>query len=201
MRTSRTSILLLVLICLITASSYAQDTAARSDGWRFGIFSQGGSGLHARTDVQMLSIAGFRFGHVIGKPFGPTHLRTSFELNAEIIPYQRFYWNNSPVINGFAANPVILKWTFIGDGKQRDAPFILATGGLVVTGTNLPPGDTNTLNFTPGFGCGVHVFTTPSQAITADLRAIHISNATLGNHNPGVNASLQMSVGYTWFKR
>jgi len=36
--------------------------------------------------------------------------------------------------------------------------------------------------------------------ITWTLRVVHISSASLGNHNPGVNASVQASLGYTWFK-
>ena len=26
----------------------------------------------------------------------------------------------------------------------------------------------------------------------------HLSNASIGNHNPGINASLQFMLGYTW---
>ena len=170
-------------------------------GWRFGVFTQGGSGVNARRDVQMWSTAGFRVGRVIGKPFGGGATRTEFEMGSEIIPLQRFFWNDKQTINGFAANPVILKWTFIGEGQRRVIPFALVCGGLIVTSTNLPPGDTNTLNFTPGFGFGAHFRTKPGQAVTADVRAIHISNASLGHHNPGVNASVQMSIGYTWFKK
>jgi hypothetical protein len=29
---------------------------------------------------------------------------------------------------------------------------------------------------------------------------VHISSSSLGDHNPGVNASLQIQVGYTFWK-
>lgn len=201
MRLLRSTILLLILTCLPLSSALAQELDRAGGGrWNLGVFSQGGSGLNARKDVQMWSTAGFRAGYRIGHPFGRGSFRTTFEMNAEVIPLEQFYWMDNATINGFAANPVILKWSFVGTPQRRITPFFLMTGGLVVTNKNFPPGDTNTLNFTPGFGFGAHFFTKPRQAITADVRAIHISNATLGNHNPGVNASLQMSIGYTWFK-
>jgi hypothetical protein len=46
----------------------------------------------------------------------------------------------------------------------------------------------------------MHIFLKPGRALTWTLRAVHISSASLGNHNPGVNASVQASLGYTWFK-
>jgi lipid A 3-O-deacylase len=31
--------------------------------------------------------------------------------------------------------------------------------------------------------------------------AVHISSASLGDKNPGVNASVQFQIGYTWWSR
>ena len=40
----------------------------------------------------------------------------------------------------------------------------------------------------------------PRRSIDFALNAEHISSASLGDRNPGVNASLQMQIGYTWWK-
>jgi hypothetical protein len=32
------------------------------------------------------------------------------------------------------------------------------------------------------------------------VHVTHISNASIADHNPGINATMQFRVGYTWFK-
>jgi hypothetical protein len=32
------------------------------------------------------------------------------------------------------------------------------------------------------------------------MKVIHISNASLGDHNPGLNFTFQFSAGYSWWK-
>jgi hypothetical protein len=66
--------------------------------------------------------------------------------------------------------------------------------------TNGPNGETSVWNFTPQFGVGAHYFTRPNRSIDFSANAIHISSASLGDRNPGVNASVQFSIGYTWWK-
>jgi hypothetical protein len=48
---------------------------------------------------------------------------------------------------------------------------------------------------------GLNYFLRPGRSVNIDLRANHLSNASLGAHNPGVNSSLQISMGYDWWKR
>jgi hypothetical protein len=62
------------------------------------------------------------------------------------------------------------------------------------------PGGTSVWNFSPQGGGGVHWFTGSKRSIDLGLNAVHISSASLGDRNPGVNASLQVQVGYTWWK-
>jgi hypothetical protein len=49
-------------------------------------------------------------------------------------------------------------------------------------------------------GVGFHYFLRPRRSIDFSANAVHISSASLGDKNPGVNASVQFSVGYTWWK-
>jgi hypothetical protein len=63
-----------------------------------------------------------------------------------------------------------------------------------------PNADASVWNFTPQGGVGVHYFIHPRRSIDFAAKGIHISSASLGDRNPGVNASVQFSLGYTWWK-
>ncbi len=63
-----------------------------------------------------------------------------------------------------------------------------------------PNADASVWNFTPQGGIGVRYFINPRRSIDFGANGIHISSASLGDRNPGVNASVQFSLGYTWWK-
>lgn len=114
---------------------------------------------------------------------------------------------------GVSVTPIILRWNFTHG--TRWMPWVQGAGGVLWTNHKYPaygntnpadpnqtgPGsDTSVWNFTPQFGVGVHRFTKPGQSVDFSANAIHLSSASLGDRNPGVNASVQFSVGYTWWK-
>jgi len=87
---------------------------------------------------------------------------------------------------------------------------VQGAGGLVYTTHKFPPdvlvqhgqpGGTSVWNFTPQFGFGLHYFVCPGRSINFAANAIHISSASLGDRNPGVNASVQFQIGYTFWTR
>jgi hypothetical protein len=117
--------------------------------------------------------------------------------------------------------PIILRWNFAG--TRRFAPWVQGAGGVLWTnhkypafgglpinanggfsystlGDNGPNDDTSVWNFTPQFGVGVHYFTCARRSIDLGANAIHISSASLGDKNPGINASVQFTLGYSWWK-
>jgi lipid A 3-O-deacylase len=113
---------------------------------------------------------------------------------------------------GVSITPIILRWNFAGG--RRITPWVQGAGGLLWTnhkfpafgspvlniGNDGPNTDTSVWNFTPQGGIGVHYFVTPMHSIDFGANAVHISSASLGDKNPGVNASVQFSVGCTWWK-
>jgi len=113
---------------------------------------------------------------------------------------------------GASVTPIILRWNFATHGKIT--PWFQGAGGVLWTNhkypaygdttvnlqTNGPYGDASVWNFTPQGGVGLHYFTHPDRSIDFSANAVHISSASLGDRNPGVNVSLQFSVGYTWWK-
>ena len=61
-------------------------------------------------------------------------------------------------------------------------------------------GGTSVWNFSPQGGGGIHYFIRPKRSIDLGVNGVHISSASLGDRNPGVNASIQIQVGYTFWK-
>jgi hypothetical protein len=122
---------------------------------------------------------------------------------------------------GISITPIVLRWNFAGTG--RFAPWMQGAGGLVWTDHKYPPfggpplaptgtslitpfgnnaanDDTSVWNFTPQFGVGMHYFLHRDRSIDLGANAIHISSASLGDKNPGVNASVQFTLGYSWWR-
>ncbi len=112
--------------------------------------------------------------------------------------------------NGISITPVILRWDLTNlNTHGRLLPFVQGAGGLIWTNHKFPPvgpfsapshQGTSVWNFTPQFGVGFQYFVKPKRSITLNANAVHISNASLGDANPGVNASVQFQLGYSWWK-
>lgn len=196
--------------------------------WEWGAFFQGGVGVGDRSDFKFTS-AGVRLGKVLTDQHLPGLLRGQFEYSGEIMPYWQAFTPaphlqeyeyvfdgqtgkiQEPVgggtYTGVSITPIILRWNF--KPGAHFAPFIQGAGGLIYTTHKFPPdilvthgepGGTSVWNFTPQAGIGFHYFVKPHQSITFNANAVHISSASLGDRNPGVNASMQFQIGYTWWK-
>jgi lipid A 3-O-deacylase len=113
---------------------------------------------------------------------------------------------------GVSVTPIILRWNFTGTRKMSF--WAQAAGGSLWTnhkypafgsptlnlGNDGPNTDASVWNFTPQGGVGLHYFIKPRRSIDFGANAIHISSASLGDKNPGVNASVQFTLGYSWWK-
>jgi hypothetical protein len=114
--------------------------------------------------------------------------------------------------SGVSVTPIILRWNMIG--SRKISPWVQGAGGMVWTNHKYPAfggppynlnndgrnSDTSIWNFTPQFGVGAHFFVSPRRSVDFGANAIHISSSSLGDKNPGINASVQFSIGYTWWK-
>jgi lipid A 3-O-deacylase len=109
---------------------------------------------------------------------------------------------------GLSVTPVILRWNFLTPSK-RIQPWFQGAGGLIYTTHKYPPdvlfphglpGGTSVWNFSPQGGVGIHWFTRPKRSVDLAVNAVHISSASLGDRNPGINALVQIQAGYTWWK-
>ncbi len=114
--------------------------------------------------------------------------------------------------SGVTVTPIILRWNFAG--TRRITPWAQAAGGVLWTnhkfpafgsavlnlGNDGPNTDASVWNFTPQAGIGLHYFLSPTRSIDLGANAVHISSASLGDKNPGVNATIQFSIGYSWWR-
>jgi lipid A 3-O-deacylase len=196
--------------------------------WEYGVFVNGGVGTGDRADYKFLW-AGLHAGKVLTNPYGKSLLRGQFEVAAEFIPLWQAYtpkylrancyqqpggpltcsglFPTGGTYTGVSVTPLILRWNL--DRGRRFRPWIQGAGGLIWTNHKFPPIGpypvpnhlgTSVFNYTPQFGIGAHYFIKPRQSISFSANAVHISNASMGDANPGVNASVQFSIGYTWWK-
>ncbi len=204
------------------------DSLLAGKPWEYGAFVNGGVGTGNR-DTYKFFWAGLHAGKVLTDPIGKGILRGQFELAADIIPLWQAYtpkylrancyqqpggpltcsnlFPTGGTYTGVSITPDILRWNLRSRG--RFSPWIQGAGGLIWTDHKFPPVGpypipkhlgTSVFNYTPQFGLGVHYFIGPRQSITFAANAVHISNASMGDSNPGVNASVQLSIGYSWWK-
>jgi lipid A 3-O-deacylase len=193
--------------------------------WELGPFVNGGTGLIDRTDYQFLSL-GFQAGKTLTPILHAGPLTGQFEFGANIMPLWQAYTPDPHTIiatsggvnyteqvgggtfTGFSITPVIFRWN-LATPTRRFTPWLQAAGGFIYTDHKFPPsievpkgtpGGTSVFNFSPQGGVGFHYFTKPRHSIDFGVNAVHISSASLGDKNPGVNASLQVQVGYSWWK-
>lgn len=109
---------------------------------------------------------------------------------------------------GVSMTPVILRWNF-AHSSHRFQPWFQGAGGLIYTAHKFPPdvlvphgvpGGTSVWNFAPQGGFGFHYFQSRRRSVDFQVNAVHISSASLGDKNPGVNASIWVQVGYTFWR-
>jgi lipid A 3-O-deacylase len=197
--------------------------------WNWGAFFDGGFSARVTPSSTYLS-AGARAGKVISPPWGPGLLRGQFEYSAEIMPWWQGHtatfersnltatsdpdiaaasgpYKTGGAYNGISVTPVVLRWDL--RGGRRIMPFVQGAGGMIWTNHKFPPvgplpapghQGTSVWNFTPQFGVGFQYFLKPRRSITFNANAVHISNASLGDANPGVNSTVQFQIGYSWWK-
>ncbi|HKF52216.1 MAG TPA: acyloxyacyl hydrolase [Candidatus Acidoferrales bacterium] len=188
-----------VMLFSIAAASNAQSLPEQSlsrGAWELQPFIGGGTGL-GHADTTQFLIAGGRVGKIITGDHLHGWARGNFEFAADFMP---LYLVMQPggAVYGASFKPVIFQWNFTS-GKKID-PYALIAGGILFTTSNVPPGNTSYVNFTSQGALGFRFFKRPKRSWNFEIQAVHHSNASLGHLNPGLNASLLFTLGYSWFK-
>lgn len=212
MNTKRVLCGLVVLLAVgLAGVASADDFPLHKGATEIGVFASGGSGVGKADTFQMIN-SGVRFGRVLTGERGSGWRRGNFEYAFDILPFYYFmqdqYLCATQACNtiltkrqnvyGASMTPIILKWNFTS--SKRVVPFAAAEGGVVFTTQNVPSGDTSSVNFTPGGAFGVQWLRGNRSSFSVSGHATHISNASLGNRNPGMNATVWLRLGYQWWR-
>lgn len=190
---------ILVAACGIFFACFSAPAHAQQgpdvDGNELQIWTGGGHGTNGRTQHTTVWNLGFRYGWVLSEPRGPGFLRGRLEYAVDAVPAYIVVQPTNTVY-GAAINPVGLVWNL--DTHGRVVPYVELGGGVLFTSAQVPSGTTR-VNFTTDGALGLR-FLRKRATWSADLRFMHISNASLAQVNPGIN-TLQLRVGVGWFTR
>ena len=185
------------------------------DGFKFAMV-----GVHAGKVLYKNNTTGFRAGNFEYAmelfPYWQSFTPKFQRANCETLPSGEVgctpLYTVGGTFSGVTFTPIILRWNFAGSRKIK--PWAQAAGGLLWTNHKYPAfgspilnlqndgpnTDASVWNFTPQGGVGIHYFVAPGRSIDFGANAVHISSASLGDRNPGVNASVQFSIGYSFWK-
>jgi hypothetical protein len=165
----------------------------RHPGWSEGVFVGGGTTVVSSPAGENF-VLGARIARIMTNELGSGIFRGTFELGFDVIPLDEYWVNGGQYAGGI--DPIMWKWNFTSG--QKLSPYAAIVGGAVFSAHNLPPGDTSQVNFTSGMEIGAQIFRKGPNSWNVSVKAYHLSNASLGNKNPGLNANVQVMLGYTW---
>lgn len=226
---SRSSLVFLLLLCglQVSVSLFAQsDSPALLFSQRpieAGIFGGLGTAVNDRIYGEgpsahahlNLANAGLRFGKVLTMSHGPRWLKSQFEWSAEFMPFWLASYPHQVLtlhepngvtgsnsyfgydIRGVTFTPAQLRFNFAARG--RFAPWAQIACGVLWTRNDFPSAQTSDVNFTPQLGLGTHLFVRPRRSLDFAVNAVHISNGNTANQNPGVNVTIQASIGFSFW--
>jgi lipid A 3-O-deacylase len=190
-------ILLWFLVCgsfvIGGASAVRAQAGPEKGGHELELWTGGGHGTNGITSNTVVWNAGARYGWVLTGPHGPGFLRGKFEYAVDVVPVFLVFRPASTAY-GVALDPIALKWNF--DTYRRMTPYVQADGGVLFTSSQVPQ-DTSHVNFTPSGALGMHILGRKFNW-SAEVRFMHISNASLSSPNPGIN-TLQLRLGVGLF--
>jgi len=182
------------MLMLVTTSLQAQLGPERG-ATEVQIWTSGGHSVPGGRGDTSIWNAGLRYGWVLTNAHLPGFLKGRFEYAIDAVPaYLIFQPRNTAY--GIGVNPLNLKWNFVRHGRL--SPYLELSGGTLFTTSKVPPG-TSGVNFASGAALGAH-FLGAKRAWAIEARYLHISNAGLGDLNPGVN-TFQVRLGIGKFHR
>jgi lipid A 3-O-deacylase len=187
--------LVLLLLCCAFASAEAFNNAFDKGTWDIRLWGGGGGVLHgSRKDTQVL-ISGLGFGKHLTHIHGSGVFRGSFEYAVEVITLFLVFQQTTRTA-GFSFTPLLMKWDCLRTNGQPRM-FLEVGAGMAFTSSQVPIGASR-FNFTPQTGIGFYFGSRTNRAASLELKYIHISNAGLYRHNPGIN-TVDILLGFHWF--
>ena len=180
---------ILLLLVVASGASYGQSIGQGAN--EIQVWTSGGHSVSGGRGDTGIWNAGLRYGWVLTGPHGPGFFAGRFEYAIDAVPVYLIFQPRGTVY-GVGVNPMNLKWNFATRGRLH--PYIELGGGTLFT-TDKVPRATSKVNFTPTAAFGAH-FLGQKYPWTMEARYLHISNAGLGDFNPGINTfEVRLGIG------
>ena len=183
----------LLAVCLALAS-LALAQSIEQGATEVQIWTSGGHSVSGGRGDTGIWNAGLRYGWILTGPHGPGFLKGRFEYAIDAVPAYLIF-QPSGTAYGVGVNPLNLKWNFATRGHIR--PYLELSGGTLWSQQKVPAGTAN-VNFTSSAALGTHLLG-EKYAWAIEARYLHISNAGLGDLNPGLN-TFEVRLGIGRFK-
>jgi lipid A 3-O-deacylase len=188
-------VLVLIAICMLCWSAFAQEVRPEEGGREIQVWTGGGYTVPGGTKDTGVWNLGLRYGWILTAPHGPGFLKGRFEYAVDAVP-MFLVFQPANTAYGVGLDPLTLKWNFATRGKV--SPFLELNGGVLFTTHDVPTG-TNSVNFASSLAFGTHILG-PKYNWSLEARYMHISNAGLATPNPGIN-TVQVRLGVGRFFR
>lgn len=188
-----TFLICFMLLLLSTVVLHAQ-SAPKQGSTEFQVWTSAGHSVPGGRGDTGIWNAGLRYGWVLTGAHLPGFLRGRFEYAIDAVPAYLFFQPTGTAY-GVGVNPLNLKWNFVRHGKF--SPYLELSGGTLFSTAKVPPG-TSAVNFASGAAFGTHLLG-DRHAWALEARYLHISNAGLGDLNPGVN-TFEVRIGFGGFR-
>jgi len=186
-------------LCAVAALSLAPRARGQAGpiegGHEWQVWTGGGHGINGSQQNDGIFNLGGRFGLVLTAPHGPGFLRGRLEYAIDALPVF-LVTQRSGTAYGAGVNPFAFKWLL--DTHQKAVPYLEIGAGTLFTNVKVPE-NTSHVNFTTGGALGVH-FLRKRHNWSAEVRFMHISNASIANLNPGIN-TIQVRLGFGLFSQ
>lgn len=163
--------------------------------------------------------AGFEAGRLLGGAHGSGPFRGQAQARIELMPLwvgrypsqlvsvkysdaaqAKQTWNRHTFF-GASATPVLMRWNFSSEQPRPVFPWLQVGGGILWTNHKFPitmwAAPASVINFTPQVGGGITLYGRKRQHVDIGVKVVHISNAGLGDSNPGLNQTIQGVVSYS----
>jgi hypothetical protein len=178
------------LLTLLTGAVHAQDVLQKGNQ-EFGFYTGGGisipGGEPGSHDYWM---AAGRWSRVMAQFWGG-----SFEYGVEVYP--ALIVKQTTTVYAGGGSPLQLRYNFMS--KHKVVPYLEIGAGMLGSTAQLPE-NTYRFNFIDQGSLGVQWLRKGHPSFQTGVRYQHISNAGLGNHNPGIN-SMFLFGGFSWWKK
>jgi hypothetical protein len=179
-----------VPLTLLAGAIQAQDVLQKG-AQEFGFYTGAGISIPGGSPGSHdYGMAAGRWSRVMANFWGG-----AFEYGVEVYPV--LVVKQTTTVYAGGGSPLQLRYNFLT--KNKVVPYLEIGGGMLGSSAQLPE-NTYRFNFIDQGSLGVQWLRKGHPSFQTGIRYQHISNAGLGNHNPGIN-SMFLFGGFSWWKK